>query len=116
MELSVGSCMSATEKLNYYICHDDKILISYRSWEKVMTGEIIDISRNFCVFWGAETLKTWFFISIKMQMQEISEKKIHIGLDKNWWQIFFGQVTLLAVPISIYGNLLTRNYLDFYIR
>ena len=51
-----------------------------------------------------------------MQMQEISEKKIHIGLDKNWWQIFFGQVTLLAVPISIYGNLLTRNYLDFYIR
>ena len=47
-----------------------------------MPGEIIVISHNFCVFWGEETLKTWVFISEKLQILEISEWKYHIGLEK----------------------------------
>ena len=38
-----------------------------------MTSEIIGISRNFCVFWEEETLKTRCFISEKLQMLEISQ-------------------------------------------
>ena len=47
-----------------------------------MPGEIIVISRNFCVFWGKETLKTLVFISQKLKVLEISEWKYHIGLEK----------------------------------
>ena len=47
-----------------------------------MPGEIIVVSRNFCVFWGEQTWKTLVFISQKLKILEISEWKYHIGLEK----------------------------------
>ena len=80
------------------------------------TDEIIDISRNLCLLWAEEALKTWFFISKKLQTLRVSEKADHTGIEKKLVATFFRQVKLLAVSISIYGNLLTRKSIDFWKR
>ena len=47
-------------------CYDNKTLITYPSWQKMMTVEIIDISRKLCVL-----------ISKKLQTLRVSEKTNH---------------------------------------
>ena len=78
-----------------------------------MPGEIIVVSRNFC---GRRNLENISFYISKTENTRDFRMEIPHRTRKNWWQICFGQVTWLVVPVSIYVNFFTRKYLDFYIR
>ena len=61
--------------------------------------------QNFCVFYGSETFKTLFSMSLKKKHK----------IRKQWWHFFFRLVIWPAVPSNLsYGKLLNTQYLNFH--